>query len=100
MTKRKSFIRSGHVGRHYVMFFGNFALPWAFGLSLLIALGGGALIFGLAVNSIVGVDPVLRNTTNLIIVVAAVLYGLYWLIRGIIRLIRTTLAINGGRIES
>lgn len=100
MTKRKSFIRSGNVGRHYVMFFGNFALPWAFGLAVLIALGGSALIFGLAVNSIVGVDPVLRNTTNLIILVIAALYALYWIVRGVIRLVRTTMAINGGRIES
>lgn len=99
MSNRKRFFRSGHVGRHAVMYYGHFALPYAFGLTLNIAVPVLAFLFAVGVNSFVGVDPVLQLTVNITVLGLVGAVALYWLIVGIVRLVRITLAVNGGRIE-
>lgn len=99
MSNRKRFIRSGRVQGYEVMFFGNFALPWGFGLTVLILLGAAAVTTVVGVNAFVGVDPVLQLTVNLIALGLVALVALYWVIVGIVKLVRITRKVNGGRID-
>ncbi|QIG57986.1 hypothetical protein SEA_PAULODIABOLI_302 [Microbacterium phage PauloDiaboli] len=99
MANRKRFIRSGRVQGYEVMFFGNFALPWGFGMAVLIALGAAAVTTVVGVNAFVGVDPTLQLTVNLIALGVLALVILYWVVVGIAKLVRVTRKINGGRID-